>query len=161
MRDSVIVHGEEVFVRKLHGKERLILDELEIKDIDKIEGLSELIHLQSLDLSYNQIQKIKGLDRLMNLQELDLRNNQIQEINGLDNLINLKELNLIDNQIRRIKGLDRLKNLCLFNLRYNPIYLNESELFNFVCLESIEVLGINDYFPYLPVEIWLPKLSVR
>lgn len=92
-----------------------------IIDITEINGLSKIINLEGLDLSYNKIIEIKGLENLENLQKLDLGENKITKITDLDTLINLKELSFFVNQISEIKGLENLFNLQYLHLGRNKI----------------------------------------
>lgn len=52
--------------------------------IEKIENLSTLVNLETLDLSFNRIGKIENLDQLTNLKTLYLVHNKISKIEGLD-----------------------------------------------------------------------------
>jgi len=100
---------------------RLNLSNRGIKDITDIDGLENLIELQSLNLNDNQISEIKGLEKLVNLKFLDLRNNLISDIKGLETLTNLYALWLSNNQIFEIKGLEKLTNLQFLNISNNQI----------------------------------------
>lgn len=97
----------------------LCLNEMNIKEITKIEGLERLVDLYDLDLSYNNIREIKGLEKLINLEELNLSNNKIFEIKGLLTLKNLRILDLSNNRITivpdSILKLPALEELYLIN----------------------------------------------
>jgi Leucine-rich repeat (LRR) protein len=85
---------------------------------DSLLQLSQLPHLQSLDLSYNQIEYVRFLEKLPRLRNLNLKNNQIEDIRFLENLSQLHTLNLSYNQIediRPLESLTQLQNLFLSN----------------------------------------------
>nr|MDO8087332.1 hypothetical protein [Candidatus Sigynarchaeum springense] len=70
-RDHVIV--EEYGLPKPFPVENgaLVLEGLQIRDIDEIEGLGEITpDLRRLDLGHNEITEIKGLDRFTRLETL-------------------------------------------------------------------------------------------
>jgi len=73
----------------------LKLRNINIKDLDEIEGLSEIKNLKSLDLSSNKTTELKGLEKLKNLRslyDLCLMDNKIREIERLDDFKNLSIL---------------------------------------------------------------------
>lgn len=57
-----------------------------LPQIGAITGLSHLVNLKRLDLSFNKIRKIEGLAELFSLQYLDLRANAISSVNDVDEL---------------------------------------------------------------------------
>lgn len=65
-----------------------------------MKGLESLVHLTSLDLSFNRIKHIKNLDHLKELKDLYLVQNKIQKIECLDGLEKLRNLELAANRIR-------------------------------------------------------------
>ncbi len=97
-----------------------------------------LIHLQELDLSYNQIESIDKLWNLINLISLQLQNNQIKKISGLDNLKKLFSLNLWHNQIHSADGIENLSSLQELQLQYNQI----SNVDNITKLKSLNILNL-------------------
>ncbi|KKK85738.1 hypothetical protein LCGC14_2770310, partial [marine sediment metagenome] len=90
--------------------------------IHKIKGLSKLLELRVLNLSFNKIEKIEGLNSLKKLQVLNLSGNKIKKIEGLDNLTNLRELQLQRNHITTIQGLENLTKLNHLNISFNLVY---------------------------------------
>ncbi len=89
--------------------------------IEKIEGLENLVQLQVLDLFQNRISKIEGLDELSNLEQLNLQFNQIRKMENLEHLTNLKMLNLFENQIEKIECVENLASVTILNLSGNKI----------------------------------------
>ncbi len=116
--DFVTLKSETYFME--HGLQ-LFLTNKNIKKIEEIEGLDELIQLETLHLSKNQISEISGLERLKNLKGLHLEENKITEIKGLESLLPLKYLHLGNNEITKINGLDHLPKLRNLDLQYNNI----------------------------------------
>lgn len=90
--------------------------DLNENQITKIEGLTDLVNLETLDLSYNRfviffsvfyilfcrVSEIEGLENCTKMTHLYLVGNKIREIKGLDNLVNLELLELGDNKYVRI-----------------------------------------------------------
>ena len=76
-------------------------------------GVSHLINLKVLDLSFNDIRVIENLGPLVHLEKLFLSNNKISAIQGLETLTNLKVLELGSNKIRSLDApcLMKLENL--------------------------------------------------
>ncbi|EPB79524.1 leucine Rich repeat-containing domain protein, partial [Ancylostoma ceylanicum] len=60
--------------------------------IEKIENLSTLVNLETLDLSFNRIIKIENLEKLTNLKTLYLVHNKISKIEGLEKFLLVLEL---------------------------------------------------------------------
>lgn len=91
------------------------------KDIKYINGIENLVNLQTLDLSFNQINDISALKNLTNLKKLNILDNQISDIGALKRLTNLQELSLGQNQISDISLLEGLTNLESFESNCNSI----------------------------------------
>ncbi len=79
--------------------------------ISHIRGLDDLVHLTSLDLSFNKIKHIKHVSHLKNLTDLFFVANKISKIEGLEGLDKLRSLELGSNRIRALENLDSLKAL--------------------------------------------------
>ncbi len=65
-------------------------------------GLDSLVHLEWLDLSFNNIEIIGGLDELVNLRDLSLAHNRITQLENLDTLVNLQVLSLANNLLEDV-----------------------------------------------------------
>ncbi|TAE06919.1 MAG: hypothetical protein EAZ95_18825 [Bacteroidetes bacterium] len=89
--------------------------------INNIDALQSLVHLQELSLRNNQITNIDALQFLVHLQELWLDNNQITNIDSLQFLVHLQTLGLANNQITNIDALQFLVNLQNLGLEKNNI----------------------------------------
>lgn len=76
--------------------------------ISHIRGLDDLVHLTSLDLSFNKIKHIKHISHLTELTDLYFVANKISRIEGLDGLTKLRNLELGSNRIRELQNLDSL-----------------------------------------------------
>lgn len=140
-----VVYNNKVFL--VHD-ERLKLNNLNIKDINVIEGLEKLTNLKELDLSHNNINKIEGLECLTSLKKLDLSHNRISKIEGLASLSSLQQLYLQDNLITNIDGLDALVDLKYLNLDSNQIRtienLNHALELNTLYLSSNKIKEIEN-----------------
>ncbi len=90
-------------------------------NISQIQGLNNLLNLQTLSLSNNKIIKIENLDNLPDLQVLDLSYNILTKIENLGNLPNLETLNLSHNQLAKIENLDNLTSLLRLDLDFNRL----------------------------------------
>ena len=97
-------------------------------NIRKITGLSMLVNLKKLVLSFNEIQKIEVLP--VSWSECS------EKIQGLLGLFHLKSLDLGFNLIKRIENIQDLTSLEHLNLSNNLVYR----------LEDLSVLKLYDYF---------------
>ena len=100
----------------------LHLDRLDLSfnEITRIPDLSVHKHLRVLNLKSNKITHIEGLSKNKKLSILDISENTIEEVKGLDNL-NLTELYLSNNQIETVKGFQHLESLRVLDLSINKI----------------------------------------
>lgn len=111
-------------LESIQGLERIShLQRLHLNNnlFEKIEGFESFPNLRHLHLSWNYISLIEGLDHLKDLEVLFLGYNKIEEITGLEQLTKLKELYLYSNKIKTITGIENLKNLEVLNLAWNEI----------------------------------------
>ena len=90
-------------------------------EIERIEGLENLVELQCLDMSGNRIRKIEGLGSLGELRSLYLEDNCIERMEGLDGHPVLEVLDLARNRIAVPDGFDTLPSLAKLDLSGNPI----------------------------------------
>ncbi|MBY9020652.1 MAG: leucine-rich repeat protein [Candidatus Lokiarchaeota archaeon] len=67
-----------------------------IHTLSQLNGLSNLKHLKTLDLSNNQIRNLEGLVELKNLTHLVLPNNQISDLKNLEYINQLSKLQFLD-----------------------------------------------------------------
>ena len=65
--------------------------------------------LISINLHCNNISEIENLDGLKNLKHLDLSSNHIKRIQGLNGLNSLVTLNLSCNELLIVEGLENLR----------------------------------------------------
>ncbi len=135
--DYVIYKGEKY---KVDAYRRIILSNLDIKDISEIVGLEKVRGVRSLSLQGNNISEIKGFDNLVSLETLYLYWNAIYEIKNLDRLVNLKKLIIYGNKIHKIEGLEKLVNLTELNLSDNQLEIIEG-LESLVNLEYLDLHG--------------------
>jgi len=105
-----------------------VLTELDLYDnnIKEIAGISELVNLKSLDISYNNLKALKRdqLIKLVNLEKLYLCANNIKSIpeNVFDGQIkNLEVLELGANKIKKIENLPNFEKLRELHLAKNKI----------------------------------------
>jgi Leucine-rich repeat (LRR) protein len=102
-----------------------------------IEGLSMLVKLKTLNLSFNKITKIEGLANLLMLEILELGKNYISDCDALAmcKFAHLQELYLYMNQIRTLPRLS-YPMLRIFNINRNQD-LSEIKVGYCPMLESI------------------------
>lgn len=105
-------------INKLGHLEHLILRR---NHLSKIDNLEHLKNLKILDLSFNKISKIEYLGSLKSLIELKLEGNNIHEIDSKINFPNLERLSLNSNNLKELKNLQKLTNLRILNLNQNMI----------------------------------------
>lgn len=125
----------------------------QISSIDT--DLSCLVHLQELDLSYNNIVSVRELGKLPNLLSLNLQNNHIQKISGLSDVQNLFSLNLWSNRIKSLDFLSDLSQLQELQLQNNTI----SDVSIIKELKNLKTLNIEfNQIPQEDIE-WLQKID--
>ncbi|VDM80151.1 unnamed protein product [Strongylus vulgaris] len=76
-KDAISLDLTRTRLMKIEGFEFL-------RKIEKIENLSTLVNLETLDLSFNRICKIENLEALTKLKTLYLVHNKITKIEGLE-----------------------------------------------------------------------------
>ena len=128
-------------------EQNVALEELDLYDnrIQRVQGVSHLKKLTSLDVSFNKLKQIDEdigslvsltdvyfvqnkikeisdvLTPLVNLRNLELGGNRIRKIENLDALQALEQLWLGKNKIERLQGLSGLKKLKLLSIQSNRI----------------------------------------
>lgn len=90
-------------------------------ELDKIEHLDALVHLQHLDVEENAIDTIENVSHLTALKHLNLRDNSLDKIQNLDQLKQLTHIDLSRNHIEVIEGIGHLKNLQNLDLGGNRL----------------------------------------
>ena len=78
------------------------LKDLDLYDnlIAHIKGLESLVHITSLDLSFNKLKHIKHVSHLKELRDVYFVQNRISRIEGLDGLDQIRNLELAANRIK-------------------------------------------------------------
>jgi hypothetical protein len=130
--------------------------------ICRVQGLTRLVALQQLNLSYNALHKLEGLEALKQLRELNLAENCISRIEGIFHLTRLERLNLSGNVIERVpSSVSAL--VSLHSLRLNRNKLSDlrdlDHLRPLPALRNLRIDG-ND-FPVPPGATGPPALALR
>lgn len=101
-----------------------------------IEGLSQLVQLRNVNLSFNRITKLEGIQNLHLIEVLELGKNYISDVDALVSTLNplthLQELYLYMNELRsvpqnlsfaqlRTLNLNRNQDLAALSLSYCPL----------------------------------------
>ncbi len=81
------------------------------KDLMNLDGIENLINLQTLDCDNNNLISLKGIENIVNLEILICRGNNLTSLEGLENLINIKYLDITRNNLTSLKGIENLINL--------------------------------------------------
>ena len=89
--------------------------------VTDISPLSNLTHIEELNLRGNPISDISPLGAIATLQSLDLSHCQIVNISALSQLVNLKYLQLNHNKIRDVTALANLTSLSKLEIDHNFI----------------------------------------
>lgn len=95
--------------------------EMPYNEISDLSPLSNLKYLLILDASHNKISKMLDFTPPKNLQEVDLSYNEIEEMTDLSPHHYLKKLVLDHNKLKEIKGLENCKRLTALSLAHNKI----------------------------------------
>ncbi|XP_028926480.1 leucine-rich repeat-containing protein 49 isoform X1 [Ornithorhynchus anatinus] len=123
-------------IQNLSNLQRLISLDLYDNQIEEISGLSTLRSLRVLLLGKNRIKKISNLESLTSLDVLDLHGNQICKIENINHLRELRVLNLARNLLNRVENLNGLDSLTELNLRHNHI-TSVNDVDSLPCLQRL------------------------
>lgn len=102
-KDQQVQHGVDQALRQM-GLSR--------KDYDQI---------THLDLSFLAVEDLQGIDQLVNLESLDISDNQISDLGPLERLESLKILDLQNNYVEDLSPISQLESLEILLIRNNPI----------------------------------------
>ncbi|MGL1934465.1 MAG: hypothetical protein OCD01_05575 [Fibrobacterales bacterium] len=106
-------------------------------NVDDISVLSELTHLEEINLENNNVSDISTLPSLPSLKKLFLANNQITDENTISELTSLEILNLSKNSITSMRNIgNSLVNLVELDLSGNSI-IELSDISNLVSLTKL------------------------
>mmetsp|Transcript_14181 Transcript_14181/g.30331 ORF Transcript_14181/g.30331 Transcript_14181/m.30331 type:complete len:330 (-) Transcript_14181:233-1222(-) len=89
--------------------------------IPKVEGLSHLTSLRSLELGSNRLRSLEGIETLVNLEELYIGRNKLTALEHMEGLTKLKILSAQSNRIVEIKGLETCVALEELYLSHNGV----------------------------------------
>lgn len=121
-------------------------------------SFSKLVHLTTLDLSWNWLHEVSWLSALTNLEQLDLHHAKFQGSIDLRRLVRLKSADLSENEISEL-FLPVGASLTNLNLSYNSLASYPANLFSLTALESLN-LAFNRTLTTIPAELAsLPRLS--
>lgn len=91
------------------------------KSVTSIDGIEQLIMLETAYLGNNYISDVSPLQNLTNLRSIDLSNNMVYDISPLWNLTRLEYLNLAGNGIESVRALMGMTRLRHLDLTGNPL----------------------------------------
>lgn len=78
--------------------------------------------IERLDLSFNEISQVENLDHLSQLTHLDLSHNAIEEVEALHGKLgNVRTLCLASNKLKSLKGLSKLYSIVNLDVSNNCI----------------------------------------
>lgn len=156
IREKIKKTSGDIYISDVEHIEDLQLDRNNIKDLEGIQYLTNLIYL---DLRNNKINDISPLAKLTNLTDLYLSDNYINDISPLAGLTNLISLDLSFNEINDVSSLAELTNLTKLHLRSNEIN-DISPLAGLTNLTSL-YLNDNQILDYSPIYGYFKQLSDR
>ncbi|KAG9186662.1 hypothetical protein G6011_09770 [Alternaria panax] len=129
-------------------------------DVDRLDGLAELVHLRILKADNNKIRSLQGILHLDGLMELSVRGNEIDTVDfSRTNLKSLTDLDLRKNHLLEVRNLHCLPQLQHLNLDDNEI--EEFPLIDTpfkpcrflrsirICRNRTTMLDVDQYFPKL------------
>ncbi|MDP4183405.1 MAG: stalk domain-containing protein, partial [Bacillota bacterium] len=99
------------------------------KNISDLDGIQQLVNLETLILDHNNISNLEPLRDLKKLSKLTLSHNNVTNIEAIQNSTELNFLDLSFNDINDISPLQNLQNL-------TTLYLAGNEIFNYVYVSS-------------------------
>jgi len=114
---------------------------LKLPNLDRIQGLDTMEHLESLWITECKIQEMGGFYGCPQLLNLHLSSNCLTKIQALNNLQNLQVLWLNDNRLTSLDGLSSLFNLRVLWVCRNLISRIDETLAN---CQSLEELNLSD-----------------
>ncbi|WP_300686887.1 leucine-rich repeat domain-containing protein [Chryseobacterium sp.] len=144
-----LTHLEELYigsssrlyeVNGLEGLKSLHHLDTSYSRIDSIEKVRVNENIQSLNLEGTKIKKITHLEQFPNLQSLNLESTLVEKIEGMDTLKNLKEFLISTYRIKRIEGLESLTGLEVLDLNFNKI----SKIEGLDNLTNLKRLSLNE-----------------
>lgn len=100
----------------------VFIDEID-GPIDNLNGLIQLLYIESLNIQYTHLEDFSGLNNLNQMNEFRLfRNNFLLNFNGLESLTEVESFNVIQNNaLNTSQGLDNLVLVDYFNLYENAM----------------------------------------
>ncbi|EFA79149.1 villin [Heterostelium album PN500] len=103
--------------------------------------LNQLTKLKTLSLAHNNIQKLDGVSQVLTLEDLDLSYNSLQLLSDeLYHVVNLKKLNISFNQLQSIgANIALLKQLKVLNLSNNQLVAIPKEIGQSLSLQIINI----------------------
>ena len=124
--------------------------ELANNSLTDLSPISNLIYLESLDVSNNQIESIHDvLTEYLELRTLKLSYNKIEDINCLANLSSIVFLYLNNNNIKNIQVLSQLDELWVLDISFNNISVDETNTVSFHNLATLDLAFIETKLLYL------------
>ena len=107
--------------------------------------------LISINLHCNNISEIENLDGLKNLKHLDLSSNRIKRIQGLNGLKSLVTLNLSCNELLIVEGLENLRywSVCLSWCSGTLLYWHPYVINSFFCPDGNKLIYFSLQWTYL------------
>ncbi len=126
------------------------------EEISDLSSISDLISLESLNLSGNHLTSLQGLENFSKLKKLSVSTNKsLTSTNGIESAINLVEFQANKSGLRDLSGLDKLSNLKVAELMMNEL----TSVSEFRRLQNIEKVGLS-YNPISDISVFKHKTSL-
>jgi hypothetical protein len=110
--------------------------------ITEIRGLSGLVGLRELNLSYNEIRSVANLENC-GLRKLNVEHNAISDLHGLRDLPDLEYLNLESNEVMELRPIITLTHLHTLLLGKNNVH-EVGQLANLKGLQALRELSVSE-----------------
>ena len=93
---------QEFLDNKYTKTKQLALTELRCasSNLTSLDGIENLINLETFDCSYNKISSIEGIENLVNLTYLDCSHNELTSLKGIEKLSKLELISYSDNKLK-------------------------------------------------------------
>lgn len=117
-------------------EEQLALTELRCThyNLTPLEGIENLVNLQSFDCRVNSLTSLEGIEKCIKLRVLFCSRNNLTSVKGIEHLVNLTFIECQDNNLTSLRGIEKLSKLTYLSCYNNPLPYKDKD---YNAIESI------------------------